>query len=181
SQHTGAHWPGSTTVTCPGLAPSLNLGCFAEPVDQSTGNQIVHDYHRRCARAREQRSARAVRAGHRNLQPRIAGVRHQRDRELAVLILGGHHKRLGLLDPRVVEHRIVRPGVALHDEITETGGQDREIISAIDDDHLLAGFLQSTGYQLAERTEADDNHMVGETIELVLHVLVLPPGDYGIA
>jgi hypothetical protein len=49
-----------------------SLVAFAEPPDQSIGDQMVHDHHLRCARPIEQRSAWAVRPGHRYLQRRVA-------------------------------------------------------------------------------------------------------------
>src|SRR4029077_5619512 len=140
---------------CPlcSLAPLLSFVVFAESIDQSIGDQIVRDHHLRCTRAMEQRSAWAVRPGHGDLQLRVAGMRHQCDREFAVRILVGHHKRPGPLDPRVVERRIVHPGITLDYEITEIGGLGRQAVGSIDDDHLLSRIVQSAGYQAAKRTE----------------------------
>ena len=129
----------------------------------------------------QQRSARAVRPGHGDLELRVAGMRHQRDREFAVRILGGHLKSLGPPDPCVVERRIVHSGITLDYEITETGGLGRQVVASIDDDHLLSRIVQSAGHQAPKRTEADDDYMIGEVIELVFHLLILPKRHYGIA
>jgi hypothetical protein len=41
---------------------------------------------------------------------------------------------------------------------------------------LLSGFPHSSGDQPGERTEADDDHIVGETVELAFHVRFFPGG-----
>src|SRR6185369_2341985 len=84
-------------------------------------------------------------------------------------------------DARMIERRIVHPGITLHYEITEIGGLGREVAASIDNDHLLSRIAQSASHQAAKRTEADDDYVVGEVIELVFHLLILPRRHYGIA
>jgi hypothetical protein len=96
-------------------------------------------------------------------------VRHQRNRQLAVRVLGGHHHRPRPVDPHPVEHTVVYAGIPLDDEIAQFGRLVRQVISLIDDDHEITSGLQPLGYQTSERTEADDDDMVVEMVLGAFH------------
>src|SRR6185369_5682685 len=91
------------------------------------------------------------------------------------------HECLGALEPSVVERSIVHSGIPLYYDKAEVGGLGRLVGGSIDDHHLLPSIMQSASHQAANRTEANDDNVVGKILEFVFHPLVLPKRHYGVA
>ncbi|HRF74137.1 MAG TPA: hypothetical protein PL117_15315, partial [Accumulibacter sp.] len=92
-------------------------------------------------------------------------------------IIGDHHLRCA----RPLQDVVIQPGVTLNHQIIEFGGLRRQIVQFLDNDHLIAGSSHAAGNQPPQRTEADDDNVVCQTVEDAFHGSVLTRRQSGIA
>src|SRR5262245_15927937 len=96
-------------------------------------------------------------------------MRHQRDCDLAIGIIGCNDERPGSYDPGTIEDVRVDSGVSLDDEMAQFRGECGLDSVSVDNQHALASAFQLRCNEAADRAEADEDDVVRNLLEEALH------------